>query len=502
VKHSIFSTGAALAVVLAGAPAQADISPAEAWENMTKFSTLYGYEVSVGGETDTGQSLKLTDIVFSMSDEEVEFSETIPWIELKQAADGSVTMTAASKMGAEMTMKSEFDGPVTIPMMVALDGFEGVLDKNDGLFSVSYKFAGADVSISEIIQDGDSEPMSLNFDMKGLVADVSIGENFEGAFSSAFSIENIDIDGEYVGTKENDPQAFSGTANYKGLSSVSAGDLPAGMDMSDPTALFTSGASMSANVAHQGGNFEFSFADGSDNGSINFSNDSGTMNFGLNAEGVSFAGVSSNLKALILGSSMPLPSIGFSAKETSFGFGMPLVKSETPSDFLSSIKLTGLTVSEGIWGMVDPSKVLPRDPANLVIDLSGKVAVLVDLFNEEEMMQSGEPAQIHALDVNEIRLNVAGADLTGSGAFTFDNNARSPFGVGPKPAGALDLALTGGNGLIDNLVSLGLLPQDQAMAGRMMMGLFAKPGEGEDSLTSKIEITEEGGILANGQRLQ
>ena len=36
----------------------------------------------------------------------------------------------------------------------------------------------------------------------------------------------------------------------------------------------------------------------------------------------------------------------------------------------------------------------------------------------------------------------------------------------------------------------------------MMMGLFAKPGEGEDSLTSKIEITEEGGILANGQRLQ
>jgi hypothetical protein len=36
----------------------------------------------------------------------------------------------------------------------------------------------------------------------------------------------------------------------------------------------------------------------------------------------------------------------------------------------------------------------------------------------------------------------------------------------------------------------------------MMMGLFARPGGGEDELVSTIEINEEGHVLANGQRIQ
>ena len=39
------------------------------------------------------------------------------------------------------------------------------------------------------------------------------------------------------------------------------------------------------------------------------------------------------------------------------------------------------------------------------------------------------------------------------------------------------------------------------MGARMMMGLFAVPGEGEDTLKSKIEVNDEGHVLANGQRL-
>jgi hypothetical protein len=37
---------------------------------------------------------------------------------------------------------------------------------------------------------------------------------------------------------------------------------------------------------------------------------------------------------------------------------------------------------------------------------------------------------------------------------------------------------------------------------RMMMGLFATPGDGEDELVSKIEVTGDGQVLANGQRLK
>jgi len=35
-----------------------------------------------------------------------------------------------------------------------------------------------------------------------------------------------------------------------------------------------------------------------------------------------------------------------------------------------------------------------------------------------------------------------------------------------------------------------------------MMGMFARPGNGPDSLVSEIELTPEGGISANGLRLR
>lgn len=40
------------------------------------------------------------------------------------------------------------------------------------------------------------------------------------------------------------------------------------------------------------------------------------------------------------------------------------------------------------------------------------------------------------------------------------------------------------------------------MGARMMMGMFGTPGEGEDVITSTIEVTEDGQVLANGQRLR
>lgn len=156
--------------------------------------------------------------------------------------------------------------------------------------------------------------------------------------------------------------------------------------------------------------------------------------------------------------------------------------------------------------MIDPGKALPRDPATIAIDVTGKAKMLFDFFDPEQMVavESGEamPAELNALTLNNLLVSIAGAKLSGTGDFTFDNSDLTTFDGMPKPTGGIDLALNGGNGLMDKLVQMGLLPQEQAMAARMMMGLFARPGEGEDSLTSKIEINEEGHILANGQRIQ
>jgi len=99
-------------------------------------------------------------------------------------------------------------------------------------------------------------------------------------------------------------------------------------------------------------------------------------------------------------------------------------------------------------------------------------------------------------------LRLAGAELTGQGAFTFDNSDYVTIPGMPKPTGSANFKLVGGNGLLDRLVQMGLVPQDQAMGVRLMSGMFLRPGDGPDTLESVIEITEDGGILANGQKIR
>ena len=96
-----------------------------------------------------------------------------------------------------------------------------------------------------------------------------------------------------------------------------------------------------------------------------------------------------------------------------------------------------------------------------------------------------------------IQLSLAGAELTGDGEFTFNNEMGFPL-----PSGVANVMLTGGNTLMDTLGGMGLLPQEQAMGARMMMGMFARPGDGPDTLVSTIEMKEDGSILANGQRIK
>jgi hypothetical protein len=146
---------------------------------------------------------------------------------------------------------------------------------------------------------------------------------------------------------------------------------------------------------------------------------------------------------------------------------------------------------------------LPRDPATIELDLTGEVKLTQDLMDEKAMAQMGDtpPGELHSAKVNTLTVRAAGAELTGDGAFTFDNTDLTSFDGLPRPQGVLNLMLVGGNGLLDKLVAMGFVPEDDAMGARMMMGLFAVPA-GDDVLTSTIEVNEQGHVLANGQRLK
>jgi hypothetical protein len=230
---------------------------------------------------------------------------------------------------------------------------------------------------------------------------------------------------------------------------------------------------------------------------------SGTLSVRLDTDGMSYGGSSTGLSLAVEAVAMPLPDLSATIAETGFNLTMPLQQSDTPQDFGLLLRLKDLALSNTIWNLADPGSILPRDPATFVIDLAGKANWLVNILDPATAQgpMDGAPGEVHSLDIRSVELAAGGARLTGSGAFTFDNTDTDSFDGMPRPEGAVDLRLAGGNGLIQKLAQMGLLPPDQVMAAQMMLGLFARPTGEPDVLTSRIEVTPDGALVANGQRL-
>lgn len=154
--------------------------------------------------------------------------------------------------------------------------------------------------------------------------------------------------------------------------------------------------------------------------------------------------------------------------------------------------------------MADPGGVLSHDPATLILDLTGTARLFFDIADPAQaaaLAETDVPGEVHSVSLNDLTISAVGANVGGKGAFTFDNSDTTTIPGIPRPEGKLELSASGLNGLMDNLVAMGLLPEEQAMGARMMMGLFTVP-TGDDQLSTTIEVNAEGQILANGQRLQ
>jgi hypothetical protein len=336
-----------------------------------------------------------------------------------------------------------------------------------------------------------------------------------------------DMNGQYVFT-EGDTPTISSRMNAGSLNvdvaakepggsgtldlSIVMADIAANSDgtmmmgnMQDMAAMLASGFFTDADISHGAATYTIDFQDKRNSFAFDGKSDTGRLAVALNSEALSYEAATKGFSFTMSGSDIPLPEVAASFVELGIGFMMPVGKSDVPQDFGAQITLDGMSVSDMIWGMIDPGAQLPHDPATIIADLTGTANWFFNIMDPKAQAEIGigaMPGEIHALDINEVRVAVGGAELTASGGFTFDNSDLETFGGIPAPTGSVDLKLVGGNGLMDKLVAMGLLPQDQAMGARMMLGLFARPGEGEDTLVSKIEVSGDGAISANGQRLQ
>jgi hypothetical protein len=231
--------------------------------------------------------------------------------------------------------------------------------------------------------------------------------------------------------------------------------------------------------------------------------DGGTLDFVISAEEVGYSTLTSGLVIEANSAMMPFP-VRIGLAESGVNLLMPLSATEEPVDFALGINFTDLTLNDEIWAMFDPGAMLPRDPATFIVDLTGTGLLFVDLADPAQaatLDAMAAPGEVHSVNLNDLNLSLGGAQITGTGAFTFDNTDVTTIPGVPRPEGKVELQASGINGLIDTLVQMGLLPEEQVMGARMMLGLFTVP-VGDDQLTATLEVNAEGHILANGQRLQ
>ncbi len=194
------------------------------------------------------------------------------------------------------------------------------------------------------------------------------------------------------------------------------------------------------------------------------------------------------------GAGMPFPPVDLGIGEIGMKFVVPVNSADAPDEATVRLLLADLTVGEGLWSMIDPGKTIPRDPAQIDIDLEAMVQI-----DAMVAAAGGDPTQagkIFSLDVNQFLLAIGGASAQMDGALTFNND-----GPIPMPLGGVNVDLNGINGLANKLVALGLVDQMQVGMVLGIMMAFGKPGDNPDQFISEITFTENG-ILANGQPIQ
>ncbi len=495
---------------LMGTSALADVTNAQIWGDLKSYYEASGYVIDATEATD-GNTLNVT--VNSMG--------------MDVPGEGMVT---ANISGLEMSFEELANGTVNITMpeeneiTVSPEGEEVSIKFGLYIFGQSFIASGDDVNRSYDfnanaynfnlieVRDGD---VAFTPNVHGGIENISGSIKVsEGDVTKLDIIENIGAISVFADVQDPGGSANGAKLDLKmkdlkmtGLFAVPEGyDVNAFVAQADSpdfnfAAFLNAGLAFDFDFAYGETAIDLQFADGNDTGAFNVTTDSGKLGYGLTADGFRFAGGSVNTAVQALVSEFPLP-VKFSFAETNSEVLVPLSKSDTPNDARFLLKYIGLEVDESLWGMVDPGQILPHTPANLVVDMDASLNWIADLLNPENahILGGGEfPGELHNLNVNAIEVTAAGASLTGNGAFTFNNDDKSTFDGLPAPVGKLGLQLVGGHGLMDKLVQMGLLSQDDANGVRLMSGLFTRPGEGEDTLMSDVEVTDGGAVLVNGQ---
>lgn len=496
----LLSSAAALAL-LPALPTLADVTAAEVWADWKSTMEQVGYQVQAT-EQQAGGVLTVTDVTMTMQMPEDGGTASLAMdrIVLTEQGDGTVAVVLPASMPIASATKTTEGQMLDLALALTQSGLSLVVSGDPG--NLGYAYAADELAIAAARATLDGAAVDLRAARLAITGMAGETLTTEGAAlrSSGQTITASALTWvlDITDPVENTPLRMTGQMNAPSFTSTSA--LPEGLDWADMAAVLASGFAVDGALTHAGGSSDTQFvADGQPSG-LKTATTGGSLSFRLDKAALAYTGEATGARYEMTGGPVQLP-VSVDMARAGFNLLFPVEQSAEPRDFALGVTLADVVMSDVIWAMLDPTGQLPRDPATLALDLAGKARLTADLTDPALAQATGAPGELNALTLKALTLQLAGADFSGTGDIAFDNSDTTTIPGLPRPEGAIDLRLVGGNALLDKLIAMGMVPAEQAMGVRMMMGLFGRM-EGPDTLTSKIEFTPDGRILANGQQIR
>ncbi|MCX7302387.1 MAG: hypothetical protein NTX73_18770 [Rhodobacterales bacterium] len=489
-----------VALLLSGTSAFAQVTAQQVWDDWKANFGIYGDQgVTVESEETVDGVLTVTNLTLDLSSEGSEGSLTVPWITFTELGDGSVSIETAEESPIEFTFTNDDGTTGSVSMALRQSELELLASgtPEDMTYDLSATRYGID--LVSVVDDGAEIPVTASIALNEVGGTYTVATADMRAITYAVTAGTMDV--VVDATNPDDGSAFKMTGRVKNIETNVDMVVPL-PENTTPETILMDGLATTGSYAFGGSSFDFTVTDPSTGDTTgNATAKDGGVLFAVSAESLGYSSSATSIAVNLNSAMMPIP-VTISLAEYGIDFLMPMSKSEEPQDFGLGVNLTDLSLNEEIWGMIDTGAVLPHDPATILLDLTGTAKLLFDLTDPaqaEAMAAAAAPGEINSVSLNNLLIKLAGAEVSGTGAFTFDNSDMMTIPGMPRPEGKIDIAASGVNGLMGKLVQMGLLPQDQATMGQMMLGMFSV-ATGDDQLTSTIEVTN-GKILANGQPL-
>ena len=487
------SVGAVMAVQMLALPSMADVTPEDVWQNWQDASAAMGQTLIAASAQRDGDSLVIRNVTLASAKDGVTVQGNLAEIIMQDQGDGTVLVTMSPDYPVKMTMPAFEDGKSDVVMDILVSQQDLTLLASGVPAAVAYDLNAPAMTITLDRAEGPAG-QAANMTVTATLSDIA------GTYATAAGPDGMTADSDIaiktlalavIGADPADQSELRLTAAMQGLALQSSGALMGTMAGAALTPQQMASLTSASKLLIAASEFDVELAD------IN-----GTTNLkGTAGEGVVSADIAAGVmryetrqkavKLTVNAPTIPVPDVAITLDEAGFAATSPLVASDTAQSFAFSTSLRNLTLSDQLWATFDPSAALPRDPINLVIDTEG-LAVVKDGADLQ-----GLPADLQSINLKELTLNMAGAELNGTGTSTFTPSADGL----PNPSGQFDFNLLGANGLMGKLVDAGFVSAQMLTMPRMMLAMVATPApDGSDGYTAKIEIRDKA-IFANGQML-